>query len=120
MATKIILDTGDIRDVKPPRYVYVVSASNHAGLKIGSTINIRERLLNLTYPHAAHSACGARGCERHEELRPHVVYADAAGLEGLLHATFQPWRIHGEWFDVSVRDIETVADVLVDKMEVAA
>lgn len=91
------------------RITYLLSVSNHAGIKIGSTHNLGNRLCQFQSPSGRALACQRLECATYSEPTILAEFDGGKRLESLLHAVFRPVRIHGEWFDAELDDIELVA-----------
>jgi hypothetical protein len=76
-------------------YVYVISADSMInGVKIGFTKNLNERLGALQTGHPERLVIAYR--------KAVSTLAEARELEALAHKRLTPYRLIGEWFDVSV------------------
>lgn len=90
----------EVRKSKPkrlPGFIYLIHAVGSNRYKIGRTARIESRLARLKaqapYP---------------MELIHHFWTDDSTGMEATLHTKFQSKRVHGEWFELSDEDIETI------------
>ena len=92
----------------PGKLTYVVAASNHPGLKIGSTYNLNHRLSKLPCSAANNpsSVCWREHCPNLIGLRLVKAYMGGDDLERALHFIFKRRKLHGEWFAVSSDEVD--------------
>jgi len=86
-----------VKDDTPGDKVYVIAAHENGPAKIGVSIDMRDRLMNLQNG-------------SHQKLKVYSVWqgrtANAYRAEKAAHAEFHNRRLAGEWFDISVADAE--------------
>ncbi len=89
--------------VPQPGYVYAIRARN-GGIKIGCTIDVARRLVELN-----------RGRRLHLVVLATAFCSDYQQAEKWVHRLLEEYRLSGEWFSCSDEEAITAVQVAGDK-----
>ena len=96
-----------LEDAERLTYVVRSRSGTHAGFKLGATHRPESRIKQIN--REVSRDCTRLECPSVRDLQFVRVYRLGFAFESFLHYYFGDRKIHGEWYDVSVESLDSIA-----------